>query len=59
MADGAEIVDLLGKIDAMVSENSHRCFGGIMHEEDKEKGHKKCLNKENINSSVLQHSGEF
>ncbi|XP_075879671.1 uncharacterized protein LOC142886540 [Nelusetta ayraudi] len=58
MADGAEIVELLGKIDAMVSDNSHGCFGGIMDDKDKKWRNKKCLNKENIDSSALLCSGD-
>lgn len=61
MADGAEIAELLNKIDSMVSDNSHQCFGAtaIRHNADEEQENRKFPNKENVDSSTLLCSGEF
>ncbi|KAM9340705.1 uncharacterized protein ABDE67_016450 [Symphorus nematophorus] len=57
MTDEQEIIDLLEKIDAMVSENDPNCYSGLMCDENKEqKEHvdHKSHEEEKIDSSELQ-----
>lgn len=60
MADVDDIVELLDKINSLVSDNNHSCFGGItiMHNEDQEQNNKKSPNIENVHYSALLCSGK-
>lgn len=60
MTDVGEIIELLGKIDVMVSENNHCFYAGAIHDVDKEEK-SNSRKEERIDSSPLQqnHSGEI
>ncbi|XP_039680523.1 collagen alpha-1(XVII) chain-like [Perca fluviatilis] len=55
MMDEIEIIDLLEKIDIMVSENDHHCYSGVMcDEKEEQKLHLLDHEEETMDSSVFQ-----